>query len=228
LRTVRIYLSHFRGPLQDQPGYRKADGGPFEGLRGADLAQQFKRAQEIEGKLLGAAVIIETTRLRLRPWREGDRGDFAAMHADPDVTVDYASGPLGRAQSNRKLDRYAFAFEQLGFCRWAVETPDGRFVGYTGVMPSREGHPLGAHYELGWRLMRSEWGRGYATEAAKAALKDVFQRAGLSEVLAYAAADNTRSQAVMARLDLRRDPRRDFIAEDNAEPWAGLVWVASL
>ena len=147
------------------------------------------------------------------------------MHADPQVMVDYPR-PLARAQSDAKLDRYAAAFERLGFCRWALETPDGRFVGYTGVMPAREAHPLGPHYELGWRLVRAAWGQGYATEAARAALGDVFQRIGLSEVLAYTAPDNARSQAVMARLGLQRDPERDFTASDVETPWTGLVWVA--
>jgi RimJ/RimL family protein N-acetyltransferase len=69
---------------------------------------------------------------------------------------------------------------------------------------------------------------GYATEAAGAALKDAFDRAGLVEVLAYTSPDNLRSQAVMARLRLRRDSPRDFKADYNGfRAWRGLVWVAS-
>jgi RimJ/RimL family protein N-acetyltransferase len=168
--------------------------------------------------------IIATPRLRLRPWREGDRDAFAAMHADPAVMVD--TRRLDRDESDAKLDRYAAAFARLGFCRWALETPDGDFVGYTGVMPARETHPLGPHSEMGWRLVRAAWGKGYATEAAQAALGDVFRRVGLPDVLAYTAPDNIRSQAVMARLGLRRDPERDFTANDGEAPWTGLVWVA--
>jgi len=173
----------------------------------------------------GAAIFtgIETARLRLRPWLDADRDEFASMHADPEVMADYAQGTLDREQSDRKLDRYAAGFDQNGFCRWALETLDGRFVGYTGVMPSREGHPLGAHHEIGWRMVRRAWGHGYATEAARAALDDVFGRIGLSGVLAYTASDNARSQAVMARLNLRREPDLDFTTE---EPWTGWVWAA--
>jgi RimJ/RimL family protein N-acetyltransferase len=170
-------------------------------------------------------MIIQTQRLRLRPWLESARDAFAAMNADPEVMVDYPR-PLDRAQSDAKLDRYAAAFEGLGYCRWALETLDGAFVGYTGVMPAHQGHPLGPHHEMGWRLVRAAWGNGYATEAARAALDDVFRRVGLSEVLAYTAPDNARSQAVMARLGLQRDQERDFTANDGGAPWTGLVWTA--
>lgn len=166
---------------------------------------------------------IETPRLRLSLWLDSHRDDFAAMHADPEVMADYGQGTFDREQSDLKFDRYAEAFDRNGYGRWAIEAPDGRFVGYCGVMPSRETHPLGPHHEIGWRMVRSAWGHGYATEAARAALDDVFGRMGLTQVLAYTAPENVRSQAVMARLSLRREPGLDFTTE---QPWTGWVWIA--
>jgi len=164
--------------------------------------------------------------MRLRPWRDADRVAFAALNADPEVSRDLG-GPLSCAKSDAKLDRYIDAFKDHGFCRWAIETRGGEFLGYAGVMPSRGDHPVGPHCEVGWRLMRSDWGHGYATEAASAALEDVFTRIGLTEVLSYTAADNLRSQAVMARLQLTREPSRDFTLDDERlGRWRGLVWVA--
>ena len=169
---------------------------------------------------------IETARLRLRSWREDDRDVFAALNADPDVSRDLG-GPLSRTASDAKLDRYIAAFERLGFCRWAIETKAGEFLGYAGVMPVGANHPLGEHHDVGWRLRREAWGHGYATEAARAALDDVFARVGLTPVLSYTAADNLRSQAVMGRLDLIRDVSRDFTLHDERlGRWDGLVWVA--
>jgi RimJ/RimL family protein N-acetyltransferase len=169
---------------------------------------------------------IETLRLRLRCWQGADRDAFAALHADPEVMADYG-GPIDRTASNAKLDRYIAAFDRHGLCRWAVEHRDGGFLGYAGIMPVEQGHPLGRHFEIGWRLARSAWGRGYATEAAAAALHDAFMRAGLREIVAYTAPENLRSQAVMERLRLRRDPSRDFTARyDGTGSWRGLVWVA--
>lgn len=94
-------------------------------------------------------------------------------------------------------------------------------------MPGYAGHPLGEHHEIGWRLVRHAWGHDYATEAARAALEDVFQRIRLAEVLSYTTAENARSQAVMRKLNLERDASRDFIAQtDPIGEWRGLVWVA--
>ena len=75
--------------------------------------------------------------------------------------------------------------------------------------------------------MRRAWGHGYATESARAALEDAFRRVGLKEIVSYTSAANLRSQAVMARLNLRREPSRDFVAEyEGVGVWHGLVWVA--
>lgn len=171
--------------------------------------------------------LIRTARLTLRPWREADRPAFAALNADPDVAADLG-GPLSRAESDAKLDRYRATFELHGFSRLAIEDSRQVFVGYAGVMPSRQGHPLGPHAEIGWRLVRTAWGKGYATEAARAVLDDAFARLGLREVLAYTAAANARSQAVMARIGMRRDPSRDFDALYGDTSWHGLVWVAKV
>ena len=170
--------------------------------------------------------MIETARLILRPWTGRDRAPLAAMHTDPEVMWDQG-GSIDRAASDAKLERYQAAIDTLGFGRWALEDAEGAFVGYTGVTPARPGHVLGAHLEVGWRLVRAAWGRGYATEAARASLDHVLTMADVNEVLSYTAADNFRSQAVMARLGLRRDPARDFVnSYEGAPSWAGLVWVA--
>lgn len=169
---------------------------------------------------------IETERLRLRVWEEADRDHFATLNADPIVMKDLG-GPLSRDDSDAKLDRYLKAWKSNGYGRWLVETISGKFLGYCGVMPVRGDHPIGIHDEIGWRLIREAWGHGYATEAARAALIDVFRRMKLIEVLAYTDAQNIRSQAVMRRLGLRRDTSRDFaIYSDRLGTWRGLVWTA--
>ncbi|WP_136657068.1 GNAT family N-acetyltransferase [Nitratireductor sp. XY-223] len=156
--------------------------------------------------------LIETPRLRLRWWRDADRDAFAALNADPVVMADLG-GPIGRAHSDRKYNRYLAALDEFGFSRWAVEDRSGTFLGYVGVMPRRGPHPLGDHDEIGWRLNRHAWGHGYAPEAAHAALGDAFSRAGLTEVIAMTSPDNERSQAVARRIGMHRDPSRDFFSQ---------------
>lgn len=170
--------------------------------------------------------MIETPRLMLRPWREVDREAFAAMNAHPEVMHDLG-GPMTRAASDEKLDRYVAALQRDGLSRWAIEDRESaEFLGYAGLF-YRVSHPLGAHFDIAWRLKRTAWGRGYATEAASAALSDAFARAGVVEALAYTSPDNLRSQAVMQRLALRRDPSRDFTLQyEGIGDWTGLVWVA--
>ena len=169
--------------------------------------------------------MIRSDRLKLRCWQDSDRDAFATLNATSEVTQDLG-GPLDRAQSDAKFDRYMAAFEHHGFCRWALEDSDGQFLGYTGVMPSRPGHPLGPHVDIGWRLVRSAWDRGYATEAAKASLRDAFERVHLKEVLAYTSVDNVRSRAVMKRLKMTRAATLDYSQPLGAGMWNGLVWMA--
>jgi RimJ/RimL family protein N-acetyltransferase len=170
--------------------------------------------------------MIETPRLRLHKWSDRHRDAFAAMHADPEVMADYG-GPIDRSESHEKFERYVAAQQHHRISRWAVESPDGAFLGYAGVMPRlSKDHPLGPHFEVGWRFVRRAWGHGYATESAKAALRHAVHHGRLSEILSYTSADNGRSQAVMAKLNLIRDPARDFTTlTPRGKPWHGLVWI---
>lgn len=163
---------------------------------------------------------IPTARGVLRPWRDEDLDAFAAMHADPEVQWD-AGELLSREQAAAKLARYRASYEARGFSRWAMTDPDGRFLGYVGVLPIQSGHPLGEGVEIGWRFTRAAWGRGYASEGASASLADLRVRFGLSEVYSFTAPDNLRSQAVMGRIGLRRRAELDFTSDQG---WRGWVW----
>ncbi|MHA8049386.1 GNAT family N-acetyltransferase, partial [Roseomonas mucosa] len=142
---------------------------------------------------------IETTRLILRPWMEEDREPFAAMSADPAVMEHLL--PLGdRDRANAWIDRQMAHLAEHGFCFWALEEKEsGAFAGSVGLVKvGYEAHFTPA-VEVGWRLARAFWGRGYAPEAAIASMGYGFEVFGLSEIVA-----NTAICSVERLMRLRR------------------------
>ncbi|MEU3661304.1 GNAT family N-acetyltransferase [Streptomyces sp. NPDC032940] len=152
---------------------------------------------------------LRTDRLVLREWRESDLAPWAALNADPVVRA-YFPGLLTREQSDASAADFQAGLEQRGWGWWAVEAvATGEFIGFTGLDPVEDGLPF-AGIEAGWRLARTAWGHGYATEAARAVTAFAFEELRLEEVLAVTAAGNHRSRAVMRRLGMTRDPADDF------------------
>ena len=153
---------------------------------------------------------LETERLRLRRWKDEDRAPFAALNADPAVMEQFPA-PLTGSQSDDLLDAIESGFVRHGFGLWALEVrPSGEFIGFAGLaVPGFEAAFMPA-VEVGWRLALPAWGRGYATEAGRAALEFGFDRAGLEEVVSFTSADNLRSRAVMERIGMSHDPDDDF------------------
>lgn len=146
--------------------------------------------------------LLRTDRLVLRRWREDDREPFAVLNADP-LVMEHFPQPLTRAQSDALVDRIEAGFDEHGFGLWAVEA-DGAFVGFTGLSVPAFEAPFLPSVEVGWRLARSAWGRGWATEAAAAALAVAFGPLCLPEVVSFTAVENARSEAVMQRLGMTR------------------------
>jgi RimJ/RimL family protein N-acetyltransferase len=154
--------------------------------------------------------VLLTPRLELRPWRDADREPFAALNADP-VVMEFMPRCLTEAESDEVARRAHAGIEQRGWGQWAVEVRDEReFVGFVGLsVPSFSTHFAPA-VELAWRLKHAAWGHGYATEAARAALRFAFETLALPEVVAFTVPLNVRSRAVMRRLGMRHDVGGDF------------------
>ncbi|TAL37204.1 MAG: N-acetyltransferase [Phenylobacterium sp.] len=154
--------------------------------------------------------MIETDRLILRAFRESDREAFAAINGDPRVN-EWLGGPITRQQSDATLDRINAQIAADGFGFWAAERKaDSRLVGMIGLRRNTAG-PAPIALELGWRLSPDAQGTGLATEGAQAALNWGFANLDTHEILAWTAATNVRSQAVMRRIGMAHDPARDFV-----------------
>jgi RimJ/RimL family protein N-acetyltransferase len=155
-------------------------------------------------------VEIATDRLLLRPWRPEDRNAFARMNADPRV-VEFLPGPLSREESDASADRIAVHFQQHGYGLWAVEIPsEAEFAGFIGLAIPRFEAPFTPCVEIGWRLAVEHWGRGFATEGARAALKFGFETLGLEEIVSFTVPANIRSRRVMEKIGMVHSPDEDF------------------
>jgi len=153
---------------------------------------------------------IRTDRLLLRRWRDDDLVPFAELNSDPEVMA-YMPARLDRRESDAFAARIREQLDQRGFGLWAVEVPEAAsFIGYVGLSNPRFTAAFTPCVEVGWRLARAHWGRGYATEAARAALAFGFGHVGLEEIVSFTVPANWRSIAVMERLGMRHDPADDF------------------
>jgi RimJ/RimL family protein N-acetyltransferase len=153
---------------------------------------------------------LVTERLVLRGWRPSDRQPFAALNADP-VVMEHFPAPLSRAESDAFADRCEADMAERGWGLWAVEAPGvADFVGFVGLAVPRFEAPFLPAVEVGWRLALPWWGRGYAPEAARAALRYAWDHLGLDEVVSFTAVGNVNSRRVMVKIGLVQDPAGDF------------------
>ena len=162
-----------------------------------------------------------TERLVLREWRDEDRAPFAAMNADPLVMAHF-EGTLPPEASDAWLAQMDARFDALvdriverwasdGHGLWAVEPrEDGRFIGFIGLAAPNFTAAFTPCVEVGWRLAPEAWGRGFATEGAREALRFGFEELGLEEIVSFTVPANVRSRAVMERIGLTRNPADDF------------------
>jgi RimJ/RimL family protein N-acetyltransferase len=153
---------------------------------------------------------LSSERLILRPWREDDLDALAPLCADPEVMAHFPA-VLDRADSAQLLGRLMAHQAEHGFTFWCLERrEDGAFLGFTGLARVGFAAPFVPAVEIGWRLARPFWGRGYALEAARRSLRFAFEDLELDEVVAFTVPANQRSWGVMERLGMRRDPAGDF------------------
>lgn len=158
-------------------------------------------------------VYLETDRLLLRAWEDEDIVPFASLCADPEV-MRYFPEILTREKSEELVSRCLEKQERDGFCMSPIETKDeGEFLGFVGLSRPAYARPLPFDpcIEIGWRLKKSSWGKGYASEAASAWLRFGFETIGLNEIVAFTIPANMPSRKVMERIGMKRDLGGDFL-----------------
>ncbi len=148
---------------------------------------------------------FESSRLLLRPFKPEDFESMAMFYAS-EVSRPYG-GPCSREEAWRKFAVYSGHWVLRGFGPWALETKDsGQFVGLCGMW-FPEGFP---EPEISWALIPGQHGKGYATEAARRALRAAYEDFGWKTAVSVIATDNAASHAVAQRLGAKQESRIDF------------------
>lgn len=154
--------------------------------------------------------VIETERLILRTWQDDDADEYFRINQDPKV-IELLRGPLTMAEVEEFISSMNQLFNEVGYTLWAAQDKlSGKLIGFIGLEPV----PWESHFtpcvEIGWRLGSAYWGKGYATEGAKAALKFGFETIGLQEIVSFTVPENVRSIRVMEKIGMKRDVTGDF------------------
>jgi RimJ/RimL family protein N-acetyltransferase len=153
---------------------------------------------------------IKTARLLLRRWRDSDRLPFQQMNADPRV-MEFFPALLSPADSDALVDRAQAHFDRHGFGPFAVELlEDATFAGFIGLSVPNFVAPFMPAVEIGWRLTFDCWGRGLATEGARAVVNYGFEDLGLDSLVSFTVPENLRSRRVMEKLGMTHEPNDDF------------------
>lgn len=153
---------------------------------------------------------LRTKRLVLRRWRDGDMEAFRAINTDPEVARYFPTCPTPE-ESDELVQRLTTFTKSSGIGPWAVEVPgEASFIGFVGCWPTRPQLHFAPAIEIGWRIDKRFWGRGYAPEGAQAAIEDAFERLNIPEVVAYTTVANEASRRVMEKVGMTRDSADDF------------------
>ncbi len=161
---------------------------------------------------------IETDRLLLRAWRNDDVEPMTAINADPEIAR--WLGSIDASRTGERIEYWMDHWRRHGFGLWAVEErASGSLIGRVGLVRHDDWTASAHDAEIGWTLARSAWGRGLATEAAKAALGWAQSRPELRTIVSITLPDNVRSRRVMEKLGM---------AYQGIATWRGFeqVWYA--
>jgi RimJ/RimL family protein N-acetyltransferase len=161
---------------------------------------------------------LRTSRLVLRQWRDDDAAGFAELSGDPAV-MQYLVPFADRTAMDAWVVAARTHWQDYGFGPWVVElSGEALMIGVVGLSKLRFALPFAPAVEAAWRLAHPYWGRGYAYEAARAAIDDGFGRLGLDEIVAFTVPANRASRRVMEKLGMTRDPAEDFDFEHPRLP----------
>ena len=167
---------------------------------------------------MAAKIFIETERLNLRQWQTSDEATYIAMNSDAEV-MEFFPSVLTAAQSLSHINKMREQIDKEGFGLFAVERKeDNAFIGYTGFAYPRFEAAFTPCIEIGWRMAKEYWNKGYATEAAKACLAFGFDTLQLKNIYSFTAVKNIRSEKLMQKIGMHKEGEFDHPLLENGHP----------
>lgn len=154
-------------------------------------------------------VKYQTERLILRDWLDSDIEAYIALNQDPEV-LKYFPRLYTREESIADIAEYRQLLQDSGYTIYACELREENiFIGFVGLF-KRDDMPFSPCVEIGWRLAKEYWGRGYATEAARKCLEIGFEECNLDEIVSFTPIINQPSERVMQKIGMLHNPEDDF------------------
>ncbi len=149
--------------------------------------------------------IFTSERLGFRTWLPKDIQPFAAINSDAEV-MKYFPSTYGIAKTTSLILNMNTMYEEKGYCYFGVDIFDtSELIGFIGIAYQDYEAPFTPAVDIGWRLAKSYWGKGYATEGARKCLEYSFDRIGLSEIVSVATTANLPSINVMKKIGMNFD-----------------------
>lgn len=155
-------------------------------------------------------VVLRTERLAFEPLTLNDCDLLGRLHTNPEVQR-FLGGEWSRETVDANLRQQVFDQQDVGFSKWKVSLYGGEFIGKAGIQPfPREGAKRGAQNEIGYAFLPTFWGRGIATEAARAIVRWYFQHTDHDALVAFSEPENIHSQNVLRKVGMSFVEVRDI------------------
>ena len=155
------------------------------------------------------AHLFKSERLGFRNWKEDDLESFTALNMDPEV-MEFFHAIATREKTQIFMERMRLLFLEKGYCYFAVERLDTKaFIGFIGLAEPLYTAAFTPCVDIGWRLKKSEWNNGFATEGALRCLQYAFEDLKLDRIVSTAPLVNKKSQHIMHKIGMKKQGEFD-------------------
>ncbi len=148
--------------------------------------------------------IFKSERLGFRNWTKKDLTELAKMNADLDV-MEHFPKTLTEKETSDLIDKFHNHYKKNGYTYFATDIlKTGEFIGFIGLAFQEYKTDYTPATDIGWRLKKSSWGNGYATEGAKKCIEFGFEKLNLNKIIATCTEKNNKSENVMKKIGMEK------------------------